>query len=141
MSQEEFQTTLAGRDTARAILASAEAALVVSQQNLDWATIRAPFDGRISRRLVDPGNDVIADTTILASLVQVDKLYAYFDVDERTLLRIGSLLPAGKIPANAAARLPVVLGLANEKPGEEFSHEGPITSFDGAGSEFGPRPV
>src|SRR5262249_41813658 len=85
--------------------------------------------GRISRRLVDPGNDVIADNTVLASLVQLDKLYAYFDVDERTLLRINHLLPHGKIPPDAAKLLPVTLGLANEKP-EAFSHEGVVEFAD-----------
>jgi RND family efflux transporter MFP subunit len=126
---EALQQTIAARDTSKAAVEAAEAAIALAQQNLDWSVIKAPFDGRISRRLVDPGNDVIADNTVLASLVQLDPLYAYFDIDERTLLRIGALLPEGKVPPDAAQKFPVTLGLANEKP-EAFSHPGTLSFAD-----------
>jgi RND family efflux transporter MFP subunit len=129
LDTEALQQALAARDTAKAAVESAEAAIALAQQNLDWSVIRAPFDGRISRRLVDPGNDVIADNTVLASLVQVDPLYAYFDMDERTLLRIDPLLYQGKVPPDAAKKFPVTLGLANEKP-EAFSHQGTLAFAD-----------
>jgi RND family efflux transporter MFP subunit len=126
---DEMEQALATRDASQNAVKGAEAAVAIAQQNLDWSTVRAKFAGRISRRLVDPGNDVIADNTVLASLVQLDRLYAYFDVDERTLLRINHLLPHGKIPPDAAKLLPVTLGLANEKP-EAFSHEGVVEFAD-----------
>ncbi len=110
-------------------VAAAKAAVEIAKQNLEWATIRAPFDGRIGRRQVDRGNDVKADDTILASIEQVNPLYAYFDVDERTTLRIGSLLPNGKVPSDAAQKFPLTLGLANEKP-EDFSHKGALKFAD-----------
>ena len=71
----------------------------------------------------------MADNTILASLVELDKLYAYFDVDERTFLRINPLLPNGMVPADAEKKLPVLLGLANEQP-EAFSHPGVLKFAD-----------
>src|SRR5581483_3462260 len=116
-------------EEARAALEAAKASRQAAQNNVDYCVIKAPFDGRISRRQVDPGNDVIADNTVLASLVQLDPLYAYFDVDERTLLRIGALLPQGKIPSDAADRFPLTLGLANEKP-EEFKRQGRLKIAD-----------
>jgi RND family efflux transporter MFP subunit len=115
--------------TSEASVKTAEAALSRAQQDLDWATIRAPFDGRIGKRQVDRGNDVKADETILASIEQIDPLYAYFDVDERTLLKIGGLLPNGKVPADAATKFPLTVGLANEKP-EDFSHHGTLQFAD-----------
>src|SRR5262249_52282890 len=115
--------------TSDAQVTAAEAAVGIAQQNLDWTTIRAPFDGRIGRRLVHRGNDVKADDTILATVEQINPLYAYFDVDERTTLRIGSLLPDGKVPPDAAQRFPVALGLANERP-ENFSHNGALQFAD-----------
>jgi RND family efflux transporter MFP subunit len=126
---DDLQKSQANRDTASSGVQVARAALDISQQNLDWATITAPFSGRISRRLVDPGNDVIADNTILASIAQMDPLYAYFDVDERTLLRIRGMFPEGKVPKEAAQKLPITLGLANEKP-DKFHHNGKLLFAD-----------
>jgi RND family efflux transporter MFP subunit len=117
------------REEAKATIARAKAARQAAQQNVDYCVIKAPFSGRISRRSVDTNNDVIADNTVLASLIQLDPLYAYFDVDERTLLRIGALLPGGKVPADAAKQLPLTLGLANEKP-EDFTHKGTLRIAD-----------
>jgi RND family efflux transporter MFP subunit len=116
-------------DEAVAAVNSARASRDAAKLNVTYTDVIAPFSGRISRRLADPGNDVIADNTILASLIQLDPLYGYFDVDERTLLRIGSLLPEGKVTPEAAKRLPLTLGLANEKP-EEFSHRGVLKIAD-----------
>jgi multidrug efflux system membrane fusion protein len=110
-------------------VAAAEAALALAQQNLDWATIKAPFDGRIGKRLVDRGNDVKADDTILASIEQIDPLYAYFDVDERTALRLSELLEDGMVPPDAAEKFEVKLGLANERP-ENFAHRGTLLFAD-----------
>jgi RND family efflux transporter MFP subunit len=110
-------------------VAAAQATVEIAKQNLEWATIRAPFDGRIGKRLVDRGNVVKADDTILATIEQINPLYAHFDVDERTLLRICHHLPQGKVPADAARKFPLALGLANERP-ENFSHRGTLTFAD-----------
>jgi RND family efflux transporter MFP subunit len=128
-SPADLDRALTAVTTTEASVKTAEAALSRAQQDLEWATIRAPFDGRIGKRQVDRGNDVKADETILASIEQIDPLYAYFDVDERTLLRIGGLLPNGKVPADAATKFPLTAGLANEKP-EDFSHHGTLQFAD-----------
>ncbi|MHC5537744.1 efflux RND transporter periplasmic adaptor subunit [Singulisphaera rosea] len=128
VSVDEVQQVSSSRDSSLAAVETATAALEMAQQNLDWATVRAPFAGRISRRQVDPGNTVAADTTILASLVQLDPLYAYFDVDERTVLRVRSQLAPGKSPESRLA-LPVSLGLSDE-PVEVFSRSGSLKFTD-----------
>jgi RND family efflux transporter MFP subunit len=117
--------TYAAWQTAENQVKSLGEALRIAQQNLDWATIKAPFDGRISKRMIDRGNDITADVSVLASIEQIDPLYAYFDVDERTLLRIRELFPDGTIPADVGTKVPLTLGLANEKP-EHFSHRGTL---------------
>jgi RND family efflux transporter MFP subunit len=108
---------------------SAAAAVEIAKQNLEWATIRAPFDGRIGKRLVDHGNVVKADDTILASIEQINPLHAYFDVDERTTLRINPLLHNGMVPDNAAKKFPLALGLANEDP-DKYVHAGTLKFAD-----------
>jgi multidrug efflux system membrane fusion protein len=107
----------------------AAAAVEIAKQNLEWTTIRAPFDGRIGRRFVDRGTDVKAEDTVLAAIEQTDPLYAHFDVDERTALRIGGLLQDGKVPPDAARKFPLTLGLANERP-EDFAHPGTLDFAD-----------
>ncbi len=94
----------------------AQAAQKSAEINLGFTAIDAPFDGRISRRTVDPGNLVTEKLTSLATIVQLDPIYAYFDVDERTLLRIHKLVEEGKIPPASikGANLPVNLALSDE---------------------------
>ena len=109
---------------------SAAAAVEIAKQNLEWATIRAPFDGRIGKRQVDRGNVIKADDTILASIEQINPLHAYFDVDERTTEEyINPLLQNGKIPADAAKMFPLALGLANEDP-DKYVHTGTLKFAD-----------
>jgi multidrug efflux system membrane fusion protein len=128
-SPTDVDTAETAYRTSDSQVAAAKATLELARQNLAWTTIRAPFDGRIGKRLVDRGNDVKAEDTILAVIEQIDPLYAYFDVDERTTLRIRDQFPDGLVPEDAATRFPLALGLANEKP-ENFKHTGTLQFAD-----------
>ncbi len=72
--------------TARADQDNAEAALRNAQLNYDFTDIRAPISGRIGRKLVTEGNLVSANETLLTTIVSLDPIYFYFDVDERSFL-------------------------------------------------------
>ena len=76
--------------------------------NLDFTKVIAPVSGRISRQNIDPGNLVVADNTILTTVVSLDPIYAYFDVDERTTLRFRRLLEAGKVKSAREAKSPCI---------------------------------
>lgn len=95
----------------------AAAALSSAQLDLNYASLRAPIDGRVGRVLVTPGNLVGPGTASpLATLVSVDPLYVYVDVDETRGLRL-------KQGENTLARV----GL----PGEEgYPHEAAIDFVD-----------
>lgn len=54
--------------------------------NLEYTEIRAPLSGRIDRSQISPGNLVLANETILTSIVSRDPVYFYFDIDERYFL-------------------------------------------------------
>ncbi|MEN6493408.1 MAG: efflux RND transporter periplasmic adaptor subunit, partial [Thermoguttaceae bacterium] len=71
---------------AQAAVAQAEAMVRQAQLNLDYTEIKAPLSGRIGRRLVDVGNLVVADTTLLTTMYQYDPIYAYFTVSEADYL-------------------------------------------------------
>jgi RND family efflux transporter MFP subunit len=68
---------------AQAQLNGAEAALENASLNLEFTEIKAPFSGRVDRRLVSPGNLVQADQTVLTTIVSIDPMDFYFDIDER----------------------------------------------------------
>jgi RND family efflux transporter MFP subunit len=68
---------------AQAQLNGAEAALENASLNLEFTEIKAPFSGRVDRRLVSPGNLVQADQTVLTTIVSIDPIDFYFDIDER----------------------------------------------------------
>jgi RND family efflux transporter MFP subunit len=114
ISQEEMDRLSSTRSEASASVAAARAALRVAKLNLDFTKVSAPMDGRISRRLADPGNLVKADDTILTTIVQLDPIHAYFDIDERTVLRLRRLINEGKLRSSREATIQVDLGLADE---------------------------
>jgi RND family efflux transporter MFP subunit len=67
-------------------LEQAKQSLEQAQINLDFSLIRAPIAGRIDRKRVTPGNLVRADETVLTTIVSIDPIYFYFDIDERYFL-------------------------------------------------------
>ncbi len=95
----------------------AQAALDDSLLQLDYTRIHAPISGRISRNYVDVGNLVGAggDKTLLATIVNYDPIYVYFNVDERSLL-LYKRHNQGRTPATAAENKPrIFLALAGDK--------------------------
>jgi RND family efflux transporter MFP subunit len=72
--------------SAQAQLNGAEAAHENASLNLEFTEIRAPLAGRVDRRLVSPGNLVQADQTVLTTIVSIDPIDFYFDIDERAYL-------------------------------------------------------
>src|SRR5438477_403405 len=91
----------------------------------------APVSGRVSRYVVTVGNLIQSGDqgggTVLTTIVSVDPMYAYFDVDERTVLRVHQLIREGKAKSARDVELPVRLGLANE---DEYPHRGTINFVD-----------
>jgi RND family efflux transporter MFP subunit len=114
ITQEEFDKVEGDMREAEAAVAMARAALDQAERNLTWTEVKAPFDGRVSRQSIDPGNIVKADETVLTTIVSLDPIYAYFDVDERTMLRTRRLLLEGKIKSLREAKRSVLVGLADE---------------------------
>jgi RND family efflux transporter MFP subunit len=99
IAKQDYDQTKGDYDEAKAAVEVAKANLEVAQQNLDFTHVYAPLTGRISRRYVDPGNIVKADDTLLTGIAAVNPMYAVFDVDERTVLKVIRLLDEGKMLA------------------------------------------
>jgi len=113
-SQENVDNWRYQRDSAEANLRAAEAVRDLSKLNLSYTEVAAPFDGRIDRRLVDPGNLVgSGQNTVLAEVNQIDPIYIYFSISDADLGRL--MGEAHWTPGRAEARRwPVFVGLPNE---------------------------
>jgi RND family efflux transporter MFP subunit len=127
LSREEFDKVSGDREEANAAVGVAKANRDLANLNLNFTKVRASISGRVSRRYIDPGNLVKADDTVLTSLVSLGSVYAYFDVDERTTLRLQELARTGKIKWSSDGSLPVLLRIVNE---EGFPHEGKVNFAD-----------
>jgi len=115
---------------AKSVLLAAQAALDSAKLDLEYTQVRAPIDGRVSRALLTEGNYVCGTAgaaTVLTTLVSVDPVYVYADMDENSLLRFNALARAQKMEAAGDGRIPVELQLADE---QDFPHRGYIESFD-----------
>ena len=89
LSQETFDQRTNADEVAKAAVQAAQAALESAQINLDYAYVKAPISGRVSRAEITLGNLVGSPTAappVLTSIVSDDGVYADFEVDEQTFL-------------------------------------------------------
>jgi RND family efflux transporter MFP subunit len=130
ISTEEADARIARFNEAKAALLAAEAARDFAKLDLEHTEVRAPISGRVSRELRTVGNYVSGipgAATLLTTIVSVDPIYVYADVDENSLLEFNRLASAQKVATNGGGQIPVELALADE---EGFPHRGHVESFD-----------
>jgi len=131
VSREELDQAVARLGVSRAGLAAAEARVEQAELDLGYTKVTAPVGGRASRYVVTVGNLIQAGDqgggTLLTTIVSVDPMYAYFDVDEHTALRVRQLVREGKADSPRDGGFPVSLGLANE---EGHPHQGTVNFVD-----------
>jgi RND family efflux transporter MFP subunit len=102
------------RDAYKAAMLAAQAARDLAKLNLSYTRVVAPFNGRIDRRLKDPGNLVGAgEFTPLAEINQIDPIYVYFTISELDFLRLMAASQDLLAMVNAG-KFPVAIGLADE---------------------------
>jgi membrane fusion protein, multidrug efflux system len=115
---------------ARAAQMQAEGLLKAAKLNIEFTHVVAPIGGRVSRHLVTVGNLVQGSegaSTLLTSIVSLDPIYVYFDMDEATYVRNSRLWFEGKRPSSRETPNPVQVTLVGEtKP----SHEGKMDFVD-----------
>jgi len=116
---------------AKAAEMQAAGALKAAHLNIEFTHVAAPIGGRVSRHLVSVGNLVQgsdnASGTPLTSIVSLDPIYIYFDMDEATYLKNNRLYFEGKRPSSRENPNPVQVSLTGEtKP----SHDGKVDFLD-----------
>jgi membrane fusion protein, multidrug efflux system len=128
-SQKDLDAATADRGEARAAIQSARAEVERAALDVEFAKVTAPISGRVSRANVTKGNLISGtETTPLTTIVSMNPIYVYFNVDERALLQYQQAARkqagGGERAANVKdAKIPISLGLAGEAG---FPYEGVI---------------
>lgn len=122
ISGEVLETRKCELLSAQAALLSAQARHTEAALNLEFTKVLSPITGFVSRRYVDEGNLVNASSTLLATVVSRKIIYAYFNINERDILRYQK---NGLFKRMKSGDLPVVkMKLLDE---EIESHVGKLT--------------
>ncbi|MDB5341490.1 MAG: mexA [Planctomycetaceae bacterium] len=127
ITMDEFEAIQFERAEADAALAAAKAAEETANLNLGFTRVTSKISGTIGRRLVDPGNLVKADETALAAVVSLNPIYAYFDLDERTVLRLRRMIQQGAVKSPQDVELPAQVAVADDP---NFTMTGVINFID-----------
>jgi len=127
VSKSEYDQSAAAFKQAEASVTATEATAEGAKLNLDFTEVRREISGRIGAAKITEGNLVVADQTLLATIVSVEPMHVKFDVDERRWLRIQQEVREGKIKAQHGQEIPVEMALDNDKG---YPHLGTIDFAD-----------
>jgi RND family efflux transporter MFP subunit len=131
ISAEDFEQKVKAKAEAAASTRAAAAALAIAKLDLEFTEVRAPISGRISDARVREGNLVIGgntdNATSLTTIVSVDPIYCYIDIDERSSLKYRKLYREGKRASALFGEVTAHMGLANE---EGYPHVGVVDFVD-----------
>jgi multidrug efflux system membrane fusion protein len=119
IAQREFEEKASSMKELDAQARAAQASLETARLNLAYTSVVSPISGRVSKAEVTTGN-LIDGSNILTSVVSSHQIYASFDGDEATYLRVGRASQKG-------TPVTVKIGLANEAG---FPHEGKLEFVD-----------
>ena len=127
MSREEHDRRTGFADESAAEVAAVEAALRAAELDLEFTRVTAPITGRIGRAIVTEGNLVNSgpgESTLLATVVSMDPIYAYFDADEQFFLRYQAFARTG---GRRDSRPPIRMALSSD---DGFARDGRLDFID-----------
>ena len=124
-SKSTLDNATASRDTAQANLQQAEINTKLAALNFDYSSVSAPFDGTVTARKFSIGEYVGSNSspTVLATIVQLDPIYANFAFNERDVLRVRAEIRKRGMTAADLKKVPVEIGLQTE---QGFPHKGTL---------------
>lgn len=118
-SQLELDQAQGKKDSSVGAVAEAKAAVDKAKLDLDYSVINAPIEGKVSRPLITVGNLVnpgSGGNNVLTTIVSVNPMYVYFDIDERSFLKYQQMgRQRGGNPDNIRnAKVPILVGFSGE---------------------------
>lgn len=130
ISAEDYERRSNAAADAAAVLKGAEAELEQAKLELEFTQIKSPVSGRVSNARVKMGNLITGggnEPTLLTTVVPLDPIYCYIEVDERSVLKYRQLHREGKRVSAQFGKVDVEMGLALEK---DFPRKGYIDFID-----------
>jgi RND family efflux transporter MFP subunit len=112
--QSDLDRDVGRKAQADADLKEAIVAIKQAELDLEFTKIVSPISGRVSRPNLTVGNLITPATGALTTVVSVDPIYVYFDLDEPSFLRITKGIREGKLASQDEHDYAVQLGLAND---------------------------
>jgi multidrug efflux system membrane fusion protein len=109
------------RDLAKAHVASAKASLDAAKLDLSFTKIVAPINGHVSRNLIDVGNLVSANDTVLTRIENDASVYVYFSLSESEVIEALRRLSKEKRNSSDGPEIPLYLSLSDEP---DYPHKG-----------------
>ena len=124
-SKSALDNATANRDTAQANLQQAQINTKLAALNMDYSSVKAPFDGIVTARKLSVGEYVGANSspTVLATIVQLDPVYANFSINEKEALRIRAEIREKGLTPEDLKKVPVEIGLQTE---QGYPHKGTL---------------
>jgi RND family efflux transporter MFP subunit len=126
-SQEEYDRRLQAKQAADADVAAANAAVEEASLNLEFTEIKSPIAGRAGRDLVNKGNLVTAQTTLLTTVVSIDPIHFVFTGSESDYLNYSRLAQSGERKSSREEPNPVRIKLDDQK---DYEIEGLMNFID-----------
>ena len=115
-TQALYDKWLSQRDSDRANLIQAQSNTQQAAINYGYTTVKAPFDGMVTARLVSVGAMVGASTpTQLATIVQLDPIYVNFNLAERDVLIVREEIRKRALTPDQLKKVPVEVGLQTDE--------------------------
>ena len=124
-AKSQLDNATANRDTAQANLQQAQINTKLAALNMDYSSVKAPFDGVVTARKLSVGEYVGANSapTVLATIVQLDPVYANFAINEKDVLRIRAEIRQKGLTPDDLKKVPVEIGLQTE---QGYPHKGTL---------------
>lgn len=115
VTKQQLDEDLAAVEQANERVNNARANTETLRIYLEFTRISSPIDGQISRTYLTEGNLVNQDQTLLTTVVSVDPMYVYFDMDEPTVRQIREEVNKGNLKRMSDGSTEVHMGLQGEK--------------------------
>ena len=121
-SRQDFDSYKAKLEENAGALAAARAQHEAARLNVEFCSITAPIAGQIGRTQIQVGNLINQDQTTLTTIVSIDPIFVYFNVDEPTLVGVMShARESGRGPGVGGNETEVEVGLVDDV-GRTYPH-------------------